>query len=106
MARPSDQFFCPTTGKWNRIEHRMFSFITQNWRGKPLLTHKVIVQLIAATTTATGLALACAIDARRYPKGGKVSKAQFDALRIRYDSFHPDWHYTIRPSRTALLRAS
>jgi hypothetical protein len=91
----------PGTSKWNRIEHRMFSFITQNWRGKPLLTHKVIVQLIAATTTASGLALACAIDASRYPKGGKVSKAQFDALKIRYDSFHPDWNYTVLPTSNA-----
>jgi hypothetical protein len=91
----------PGTSKWNRIEHRMFSFITQNWRGKPLLTYKVIVQLIAATTTTSGLTLACAIDASQYPKGGKVSKAQFDALKIRYDDFHPDWNYSILPIRTA-----
>jgi len=91
----------PGTSKWNRIEHRMFSFITQNWRGKPLLTYKVIVQLIAATTTSSGLTLACAIDASRYPKGAKVSKAQFDALKIRYDDFHPDWNYSILPIRTA-----
>ena len=91
----------PGTSKWNRIEHRMFAFITQNWRGKPLLTYKVIVQLIAATTTATGLALACAIDAGQYPKGEKISKAQFDALNIRYDAFHPDWNYSILPDRIA-----
>lgn len=91
----------PGTSKWNRIEHRMFSFITQNWRGKPLLTYKVIVQLIAATTTDTGLALACAIDASLYSKGGKVSKAQFEALNIRYDDFHPDWNYSILPIRSA-----
>jgi Rhodopirellula transposase DDE domain len=91
----------PGTSKWNRIEHRMFSFITQNWRGKPLLTYKVIVQLIAATTTSSGLSLACAIDASRYPKGGKVSKAQFEALKIRYDAFHPDWNYSILPIRAA-----
>ena len=91
----------PGTSKWNRIEHRMFSFITQNWRGKPLLTYKVIVQLIAATTTSSGLTLACAIDASQYPKGGKVSKAQFDALKIRYDAFHPDWNYSILPIRAA-----
>jgi hypothetical protein len=89
----------PGTSKWNRIEHRMFSFITQNWRGKPLLTYKVIVQLIAATTTSSGLTLACAIDASQYPKGGKVSKAQFDALKIQYDAFHPDWNYSILPIR-------
>ena len=91
----------PGTSKWNRIEHRMFSFITQNWRGKPLLTYKVIVQLIAATTTRSGLTLACAIDAGQYPNGRKVSKAQFDALNIRYDDFHPDWNYSILPIRTA-----
>ncbi len=91
----------PGTSKWNRIEHRMFSFITQNWRGKPLLTHQVIVQLIAATTTTNGLSIASAIDASRYPKGGTVSNAQFDTLKIRYDKFHPDWNYTILPSHTA-----
>jgi len=91
----------PGTSKWNRIEHRMFSFITQNWRGKPLLTYKVIVQLIAATTTSSGLTLACAIDASQYPKGSKVSKAQFDALNIRYDDFHPDWNYSILPIQSA-----
>jgi hypothetical protein len=94
----------PGTSKWNRIEHRLFSFITQNWRGKPLLTHQVIVQLIAATTTASGLAVACAIDATRYPKGCKVSDAQFDALNIRYNSFHPEWNYTILPNRAARKR--
>jgi len=87
----------PGTSKWNRIEHRMFSFITQNWRGKPLLTHKVIVQLIAATKTAAGLSVACDIDASRYPKGAKISVAQLDALNIRFAKFHPDWNYTIRP---------
>ena len=61
----------PGTSKWNRIEHRMFAFISQNWRGKPLLTHKVIVQLIAATTTVSGLAIRCNIDASRYPKAAK-----------------------------------
>jgi hypothetical protein len=87
----------PGTSKWNRIEHRMFAFISQNWRGKPLVSHQVIVQLIAATRTATGLAISCAIDAGRYPKGAKVSDAQLAALNIKYDSFHPDWNYTILP---------
>jgi hypothetical protein len=88
----------PGTSKWNRIEHRMFAFISQNWRGKPLLSHKVIVQLIAATTTTSGLTIACDIDATRYPKGGKVSDQQLKAVNIRYDRFHPDWNYLIRPS--------
>ena len=91
----------PGTSKWNHIEHRMFSFITQNRRGKPLLTYKVIVQLIAATTTVTGLSLACAIDASQHPKGSKVSKAQFEALNIRYGNFHPAWNYSILPIRAA-----
>ena len=89
----------PGTSKWNRIEHRMFAFISQNWRGKPLLSHQVIVQLIAATQTTKGLDISCAIDAGRYPKGAKVSDAQLAALNIRYDSFHPNWNYTILPKR-------
>jgi hypothetical protein len=87
----------PGTSKWNCIEHRMFAFISQNWRGKPLLSHQVIVQLIAATRTATGLAISCAIDAGRYPKGAKISDNQLAALNIKYDAFHPDWNYTILP---------
>lgn len=87
----------PGTSKWNRIEHRMFAFITQNWRAKPLLSHKVIVQLIAATTTTSGLAIACDIDATNYPKGVKVSDQLIKQLNIRYGRFHPDWNYTIVP---------
>lgn len=87
----------PGTSKWNRIEHRMFAFISQNWRGKPLLSHKVIVQLIAATKTTAGLTIACDIDADRYPKGAKVSDQQLSTLNIRNDRFHPDWNYTINP---------
>jgi len=89
----------PGTSKWNRIEHRMFAFITQNWRGKPLLTHRVIVQLIAATKTTSGLTIASAIDGARYPKGRKVSDDQFATLNIRGHSFHPDWNYSILPHR-------
>jgi hypothetical protein len=94
----------PGTSKWNRIEHRMFAFITQNWRGKPLLTHKVIVQLIAATKTTSGLNIASAIDVSQYPKGSKVSDLKLAKLKIKYDTFHPDWNYTIFPQR--LLNAS
>jgi hypothetical protein len=89
----------PGTSKWNRIEHRMFAFITQNWRGKPLLSHKVIVQLIAATTTTEGLNIACAIDATPYPKGAKISDRQIHAVNMLTDAFHPEWNYTIRPIR-------
>jgi hypothetical protein len=91
----------PGTSKWNRIEHRMFAFISQNWRGKPLLSHKVIVHLIAATKTASGLTISCAIDAARYPKGDKISDAQLEALNVRYDTFHPDWNYSLLPRRPA-----
>jgi hypothetical protein len=77
----------------------MFAFISQNWRGKPLLSHQVIVQLIAATRTTKGLDISCAIDAGLYPKGAKVSDAQLADLNIRYDSFHPEWNYTILPKQ-------
>ena len=89
----------PGTSKWNRIEHRMFAFISQNWRGKPLLTHKVIVQLIAATTTTSGLNIDSAVDVSQYPKGYKVSDLQLAKLKIKYDDFHPEWNYTISPRR-------
>jgi hypothetical protein len=87
----------PGTSKWNRIEHRMFAFVSQNWRGEPLLCHKVIVQLIAATKTASGPTITCAIDAAHYPEDGKITDAQLDALNVRYDAFHPDWNYTLLP---------
>ena len=89
----------PGTSKWNRIEHRLFAFITQNWRGKPLISHKVIVQLIAATTTRSGLRIACDIDATRYQKGENVSDQELQAININYDAFHPEWNYTILPKR-------
>lgn len=87
----------PGTSKWNRIEHRMFSFISINWRGRPLLSHQVIVQLIASTKTETGLTIACDIDWGRYPKGIKIPKATLKNLNIKYGDFHGDWNYTISP---------
>lgn len=87
----------PGTSKWNRIEHRMFSFISINWRGRPLLTHQIIIQLIASTKTETGLSIACDIDWGRYPKGIKIPKAALKDLNIQYDHFHGDWNYTITP---------
>jgi uncharacterized protein (UPF0297 family) len=87
----------PGTSKWNRIEHRMFCFISINWRGRPLLSHQVIVQLIASTKTETGLNIACDIDWGRYPKGIKIPTAALKDLNIRYDDFHGDWNYTIAP---------
>jgi len=87
----------PGTSKWNKIEHRLFSFITQNWRGKPLFSLKTIVQLIAATTTNTGLKVRCAIDPKTYPAGVKITDREMDAINILRHSFHGDWNYTIRP---------
>jgi len=89
--------FPPGTSKWNKIEHRLFSFITKNWRGKPLVSHEVIVNLIAATTTRTGLRVQSQLDPGKYPKGIKVSKQQFAALQLRTDTFHGEWNYTIMP---------
>ena len=87
----------PGTSKWNKIEHRLFSFISQNWRGKPLVSHQVIVNLIAATTTKTGLQVRAEIDPRKYPKGVKVSDQQVAAIRLERDQFHGEWNYTILP---------
>ena len=87
--------------KWNRIEHRLFSFITGNWRGKPLVSHKVIVQLIAATTTKTGLKVRCELDKNIYPAGVKVSNAELEAVNLTRHEFHGEWNYTI--NQTALI---
>jgi hypothetical protein len=85
----------PGTSKWNKIEHRLFAFITQNWRGKPLVSHAVIVQLIGATTTETGLQVCCEIDASLYPKGVKVTEQEMQALNLLRAEFHGEWNYTI-----------
>jgi transposase len=87
----------PGTSKWNRIEHRLFSFISQNWRGKPLITHQVIVQLIAATTTKTGLTVRSEIDANSYPAGIKVTDDELARVNLRCHDFHGNWNYTIHP---------
>lgn len=87
----------PGTSKWNKIEHSMFSFISQNWRGKPLISHEVIVNLIAATTTKGGLKIRAMIDENPYPVGRKVSDAEVAAIRVERDAFHGDWNYTIHP---------
>ena len=88
----------PGTSKWNKIEHRLFSFITQNWRAKPLVSYRVIVDLIAATTTQTGLKVCCELDANCYPKGIVVSDAEMASLNIQRADFHGEWNYTIAPS--------
>jgi transposase len=87
----------PGTSKWNKIEHRLFSFISQNWRGKPLVSHQVIVNLIAATTTKTGLRVRAEVDPDKYPKGVKVSDEDVASIRIERDPFHGEWNYTILP---------
>jgi hypothetical protein len=89
----------PGTSKWNKIEHRLFAYISQNWRGKPLVSHQVILQLIAATTTDTGLIVTCDIDANDYPKGITVTDAEMAAINIKLDPFHGEWNYTIKPSK-------
>ena len=89
--------FPPGTSKWNRIEHRMFCHITQNWRGKPLVSYEVIVNLIAATTTRTGLTIRSDIDEAEYETGIKVTDGQMNALSIRRTGFHGEWNYTFTP---------
>jgi len=91
--------FPPGTSKWNKIEHRLFSFITQNWRGKPVTSLQVIVNLIAATTTATGLNVHSEIDSASYPAGIKVTDQQFADIQLRRDKFHGDWNYEIQPRK-------
>jgi hypothetical protein len=89
--------FPPGTSKWNKIEHRLFSFISQNWRGKPLVSHEAIVNLIAATTTKMGLKVTCELDRGVYPSGIKVSKKEIEAINRQRDEFHGEWNYTISP---------
>jgi len=94
----------PSTSKWNKIEHRLFSFISINWRGKPLRSYRTIVQLIAATTTDAGLKVRAELDERKYPKGVKVSDAQLAAVNLSRHAFHGDWNYTISPIRMSRRR--
>ena len=89
----------PGTSKWNRIEHRLFSFISQNWRAKPLVSYRVIVDLISATTTKTGLSVRCELDTRAYPRGISVSDQDMAALNITRDPFHGEWNYTVHPHK-------
>jgi hypothetical protein len=93
--------FPPGTSKWNKIEHRLFSFISQNWRGKPLISHAVIVKLIAATHTKAGLKVRARLDINSYSEGRKVSQAELENVRLRPDSFHGDWNYRILPHTAA-----
>ena len=90
--------FPPGTSKWNKIEHRMFSQITRNWRGRPLVSHEVIVALIANTTTQTGLKIRAELDTHNYPTGISVTDAEFAALNLKRANFHGEWNYTLLPS--------
>ena len=92
--------FPPGTSKWNKIEHRMFSFITKNWRGKPLADRAIIVNLIGSTKTDEGLKIRCELDTNNYPKGIKVSDAQMEKVKLKKHDFHGDWNYTIYPRKS------
>jgi Rhodopirellula transposase DDE domain len=94
--------YSPGTSKWNKIEHRLFSFISMNWRGQPLVSYEAVVNLISGTRTRSGLKVKAMLDTRTYEKGQKVSNQQIQELNLRRHSFHPDWNYTISPS----IRAS
>jgi hypothetical protein len=89
--------FPPGTSKWNKVEHRLFSFISSNWRGEPLRDYETVVRLINGTTTATGLAVTCRLDRRKYAVGRKVSNAEFARVNLCPDAFHGEWNYSILP---------
>lgn len=89
--------FPPGTSKWNKIEHRLFSFISSNWRGEPLRDYETIVQLISNTTTAKGLKVTCRLDRRKYPTGRKVTNEEMKQVNLKRHKFHGEWNYTIRP---------
>lgn len=92
----------PGTSKWNKIEHRLFSFITMNWKARPLVSYRVIVDLIGATTTDTGLTVRCELDSAEYPKGIVVSDQEMDSLNISRDAFHGEWNYTMQPNAASV----
>jgi hypothetical protein len=94
----------PGTSKWNKIEHRMFCHITQNWRGKPLTSRLVAIELIASATTKTGLKIRCELDPNTYPKGIKISDQEMATLNMTRDKFHPEWNYAIAPRNQNMTR--
>ena len=98
--------FPPGTSKWNKIEHRLFSFITSNWRGEPLRDYETIVNLIAGTTTAKGLKVTCRLDRRKYPTGRKVSDEEMENINVERNKFHGEWNYVIRPKATKAMKTS
>ena len=92
--------FPPGTSKWNKVEHKLFSFITSNWRGEPLRDYETIINLIAHTTTAKGLKVTCKLDRRKYPTGRKVSDEEMKCVNVQRNKFHGEWNYEIKPQRT------
>jgi hypothetical protein len=90
--------FPPGTSKWNKVEHRLFSFISQNWKGTPLADHETVVNLISSTTTTKGLKVICKLDKNKYPIGIKVDENKYDSINIMRSDFHGDWNYTIYPN--------
>jgi hypothetical protein len=91
--------FPPGTSKWNKIEHRLFCHVTQNWRGRPLLSHDLVVKLIGSTTTTTGLKVKAALDTDRYESGIKITDEELNAVRIKRDDFHGEWNYSVLPNQ-------
>ena len=89
--------FPPGTSKWNKIEHRLFSYITLNWRGRPLADYRTVVKLIAATTTRTGLIVKARLDRKTYARGIKVSAQELQDIKLQRHEFHGEWNYTINP---------
>jgi hypothetical protein len=89
----------PGTSKWNKVEHRMFSFITKNWRGKPLTSYQIIVELVAAATTETGLRILAEYDQGYYPTGVAVTDSELAGLPLRGHDWHPDWNYDLKPRK-------
>jgi len=92
--------FPPGTSKWNKIEHRMFCHITQNWRGRPLVSHEVVINLIAATSTQHGLKIQAELDSGDYPTGTKVTDDELAAVNLEHDDFHGEWNYHIHPTQS------
>ena len=95
--------FPPGTSKWNKVEHRLFSFISSNWRGEPLRDYETVVRLIAGTTTARGLKVTCRLDHRKYPVGRKITDEEYQQINLKPDKFHGEWNYTIFPNPTPNL---
>jgi Rhodopirellula transposase. len=91
--------FPPGTSKWNKVGHRLFSFIGGNWRGEPLVDYETVVNLIARTTTSSGLQVTCRLDRRRYPTRRKISKEDMKKIKLAMDDFHGNWNYSIEPAR-------